>query len=71
MGTHLARQLIEQDHHPILIFRSANDQYQNYEWRSNVEFVGASVSNESALFDVFAVCGVVAYLAGINLERGT
>lgn len=70
MGSHLARQLLENDHQVLLLSRNPSGRNPELKDRSSVDFVAGSVTEKQALVEAFDGCEAIAHLAGINLERG-
>src|SRR5437588_5205854 len=64
IGSHLARRLVAEGHHVVLLGRNRK------ETSVNTTFVPGDLSDPVVLADAFAHCEAVAHCAGINRELG-
>ncbi len=71
VGSHLARALLREGHHVMLIARGVNRGGADLLSTSpNVSFTATDLSDPEILKDAFAGCDAVAHCAGINREIG-
>ena len=68
IGGHLARRLLADGHHVVLLTRGASRRSASSNMNAN--FVTSDLSDPTVLADAFSGCDAVAHCAGINREIG-